>query len=789
MQEISPRSHQHPTGMPDPEYVYIAESKELRLRDFWKAVVKRRRLVILVFLAALGLGAYMTSQGAPLYTATATLKIEPQIASAMRIEEGLAAQVAGTASNDYYQTQFALLQSRALAARAITKIGLVSSPTFISACASPPGPLDRLQSWLFGLLRSALTYLSNLFRPTPAHAEKLLSSREFKLGIHPSVVGCYLGLLQVSPIPNTRLVRVSFSTRDPHLSQELANAHADAFIRMHLETNFELTNEAREFLGRKLSEFKDKVKNSEEALHRFRQAHGVISLAGNENIVVERMVDLNRRLTEARTRRIELESLYQIVKNKNAQYLSQVIGNNVIQARKANLEALEAERARLATIFKPDYPRFLELSQQISEAEQRLNLEIANIVRGVESDYMDARARERALQAEAERQQQAALNLKELGAEYTILQGEVDANHSVYDSVLRRLNETNVSKDVPISNIQITDPAEIPLAPSPQKAQRTLLLASALGLLFGAGLACFLEYFNSIVRTPEAVWRAVSIPTLGVVPHLKSLRYSGEYRRLPRYLRRLTHRWAAAGHFFSQEPMVSQHPLSPISESYRTIRTVLLLIQAEKPPRVVLLTSPQPGDGKTSTTLNLAIALAQSGLTVVVVDADLRKGNCHTLLWLENSRGLSDILTGNLTLEEGVQRTPVDGLSLLSRGAVPSDPAALLGSGKMKEVLGVLRERFDFVLIDSPPVIAVIDATALSRLCDGVLLVLGGQRTTVEAARRAVERLEGADAPILGVVLNAIDFRDPDFADYRDYHKSYYAAAQREGGQRGRGEG
>lgn len=790
MREISPRRNQPIARIAETEtaYVYSPEQEERPLRDYWKMVVKRRRLVALVFLIVLGVGAFFTLQERSLYTARTTLKIEPQNPSAMAVEGFLAAQVSGGMSFDYYQTQFALLKSRTLAASIITQLRLQSNPAFLGS----PDTITRLKYRFFTLWWSLLSYASNLLGFTSVEEKKPTPTTEFELGVHPGFIGRYLSLLTVTPKINTRLVEVSFSTPDPRLSQELTKAHAAAFINMNMETRFELTKEARDFLGKRLSELKTKVERSEEALNRFRQARGVVSMEGNENIVVDRMVDVNRRLTDASAKRIELESLYRMVKNKNFQYLSQVINSGMVQQLKTRIDGLEAERARLSTIFKPDHPRVLELRQQISEAQRRMNLEIGNIVRGIDSDYNAARAKEEALQAEAQRHQQAALNLKELGAKYSVLQGEVDASRALYDSVLRRLNETSMSNGLPISNIQITEPAEIPLGPSSPNVQRNLLLVALCGLLLGVGLAVLLEYWDSSIKTPEDVWRALSLPTLGVVPHLSSLRRQVNgygYGRLsaPSYAHRLPHQWPGEGkaESFAEELMVVRHPLSIISEAYRTTRTSLLLSQAEKPPQVVLLTSAHPGEGKTVTTLNLAITLTQSGRTVVVVDADLRKGNCHTLLGLQNHRGLANVLSGGLALDEAVQKTKLEGFSFLSRGSLAPNPADLLGSRKMQEVLVVLRERFDFILLDSPPALVLSDAAVLSELCDGVLLVVRGQETTAEAARRVVEGLEGVRAHILGVVLNGVDMRNPDYSDYRSYYKSYYGEAQREKEQRG----
>jgi capsular exopolysaccharide synthesis family protein len=227
----------------------------------------------------------------------------------------------------------------------------------------------------------------------------------------------------------------------------------------------------------------------------------------------------------------------------------------------------------------------------------------------------------------------------------------------------------------------------------------------------------------------------------------------------------------------SKELIVSHHPLSILAESYRSIRTALLFSRSEKPPQVVLVTSPSPGEGKTVTTLNLAIALTQDGHSVLVIDGDLRKGSCHARLGITNHNGLSNVLTGNLPLDEAVRPTSVSGLSLLSRGIRPPNPTDLLGSHKMSQTLSKLRESFNFILIDSPPAIAVSDAAVLSVLCDGVVLVFHGKKTTMASARQTMERLDAIRAPFLGVILNGVDLGNPEYAYYRCYYGSDYASA------------
>ena len=780
-QEISPWRPQHPPEVVDAEYVSDPESTEVHLRDYWRILLKRRRLVILVFLTVVGLGAYKTVSSTPLYTATATLQIEPQDPEVMQIRELLTSPDSGGGPYDYYETQFALLKSSPLAAKVITELNLASNLAFTKS--DSPSLLDRIRSWPFELVDFVLTYVSELSKPSPPQTEKDSANedKKFEYGVPPGLINHYLSFLTVQPVRKTRLVEVTFTTPDPRLSQQLANAHATSFIRITLETRFELSQEAREFLEKKLAELQVKVQQAEEALQHFRQAHGVISLEGTENIVVERMVDFNKRLTEARAKRIEMESLYRTIANHDPHYLSEVINNSVIQQLKSNLLALEAEQTRLSVTFTSAHPRLVELSEQISNTRQRLDREIGNVVRKIETDYSAARASEEALQAEAERQEQAALNLKAVGVEYTILKQEVNSSRTLYESVLKRLNETNVSNGVPVSNMQITERADLPDTPSYPLRQRNLMLATVLGLFLGVALALFLEYMDQSISTPEEVWQAAGVPTLGVVPHIKSLRrriYGYGYLPKRSAANSVAHPRPVQGHSSSQHLMVAYHPLSILSESYRIIHT-MLLAYSEKPPQVILLTSAHPGEGKTVTTVNLAITLAQSGHTVVVIDADLRKGSCHTLLGQHNQRGLSQILTDSLTLEEGLQVPLVAGFSFLPRGAIVPNPAVLLRSHRMKEVVEVLRERFDFVLIDSAPAIAVSDAAVLSQLSDGVLLIIRGQRTTTEAARRVVERLEAMHAQILGVVLNGIDMRNPAYADYRHYYASYYAETQK----------
>ena len=742
----------------------LAEGQTAGLATYWRMLVKRRRLAATVFTIVLILGLLWTFTKTPLYSAYALLKIEPQTTAILRVENRVQEATADAVLYDYYKTQFALLQSRPLAANVIQDLKLQSHPSFTED--DRPGLLSRLEAW---------------FRPKTARAglsqeTAAVAPNEFTFHVAPPMINRYLSLLQIKPVNGTRLVQVGFTTPDPRLSQRLANAHAAGFIRNTLASRFELTKEARDFLSQKLAELRGQVEQADAALNQFRKQEKVTSFEGNENIEIERLTELNRRLTDARAKRIEVESLYRMIVSQDPQSLSLVTTSGVIQQIKTTLGTLEAERARLSATFTTVHPRVIELETQINQLRRRLTQETATLVRTIESDLVAARGKEEILGSEVFRQQQAALALKEKEAGYRFLKEETDSSRALYETILKRLHETSVWNESAVSNIEISEPADIPLSPSFPQRQRDISLIVVAGLLLASGLVFGLEQLASTVRTPDDVWRAASTRTLGIVPEHRALLPQVERER---QLSAGIFRWvwpARLTTLESPEPQatVIEHSHSQLVEFYRNISAALLFAQEGDPPRVVLVTSAHQGDGKTVSTVNLAITLAESGYTSVVVDGDLRRGRCHSLLRQPNPIGLSDVLSGLVSLEDSLQTTRVPGLSLLSRGRPVPNSVRLLSSRRMKQTTEQLRGLFDFVLIDSPPAIAMSDAAILSQVSDGVLLVMRGAQTPRAAARRVVDRLESLNSTVLGVILNGVDLDDPDFADYQ----RYYAAVE-----------
>jgi succinoglycan biosynthesis transport protein ExoP len=758
------------------------ETEVASLRDYWVIILKYR-WTIAAFLLPIVLIAVLSMRWLPrVYTAAATLHIENRSPNITGVPEVFGP--GGGTPDQYYPTQLNLLKSRSLAARVIQDLDLAQDPRFKMSAESflswiqrhVRQGIDSLMRWtqVLHVLQWLQERLLQDNSPEEPEAQGKKSADGFELGVPPNLIDRYLGKLQVSVLTDSQMVMVAFSSMDPSLSKEVVNAHVSAFIHASLLTRFELTGEARQFLEAKLGEVKVELERTEEALTRFRKAHAIVGLEKGDSLIMERLKALNTDLTQARSRRIDLESLYRSVQRRDVRFLSQIVDNPYIAQLKERVSALETEKSRLATVFRPNFPDVAAKQQEIDQVKQRLDQEIQRIVRSVESDYNAAKAREKALADEMEEQRQSALDLREKATAAAVLEREVESNRTLYENVLKRTKEADLTQTVPMSNIRIVDRADIPLQPDATKAKRTLALSVLVGLLGGLGLAFLRHYLDNTLKTPEDIGRFLHLPTLGMVPDIRrldrrvsGLGYAKKVPLIQRPLKRLPGEQTGL--------VLSHHPFSFVSESYQAICTALLFSLPERPPRTILITSAQPQEGKTATSVNIATTLAQSGAPVLLIDADLRNGHCHRLLSLENESGLTNVLTGDRNASDFIKKTAVTNLSLLSRGAIPPNPAHLLGSDRMRQILAALETNFSFIIIDSAPILPITDSVLLSTQVDGVLLVARAQEVSRYVVRQACERLTYVKAKVLGVILNGIDIQSPEYKDYRKSYVSYYA--------------
>lgn len=725
----------------------FAEESEIQLQDYWR-VIRKRRWMIAAFFAgvviAAGVGLWLTT---PAYTAKAVVLIERQTPQVLDIKELLTESLIGPDEYDYYKTQFEILKSRSMAAQVIKGQGLeqvLNSEEEKSLSKRVFGPV--------------VTWVKQ-FLPDDS---RVPTGNPY--GVDPELMDTYLNeKLEINPVARTRLVEVAYSSHDPDLSAQVANAHVQAYIRQGLGFHNKASEEAQGFLKENLVELKERVEKSEAALNRYRRDKKIVSLDDKENIVVERLSDLNKHLTDAEVDRITLGAQMRLIEQGKYDSLPGAIDNQVIHNLKRQLIRLQGDYAHLSEEFTEDYPPVAQLKAQVEETQRRLQQEIQTIVRGTKSAYEASQAKEKELRTKMEEQRATALTLKDAAVEYGILAREADSNLQLYNSVLQRMKEMGVAAELRASNVFVVDEAEPPLKPSKPKTLFTLVLSMLAGIGGGVGLAFFSEYLDNTLKTPQEVERYLQLPHLGVVPDFAAV--EGQ-TYAARELTDASVRFPDLPTSNRKELVLSHHPLSVVTEAYRELRTAILLSRAEEPPRTILFTSGSSGEGKTTTVLNTAILFAQMGVRVLVIDADLRRSGCHEVLGVRNGLGLTEVLTGQRDAFEVIKPLGSQNLFFLSSGSTSPNPTELVGSKKMYETLNSMREQYDYVLIDAPPVRAVSDSVLLSTMVDGVVLVVNAQKTPKQMAKEARSRLSYARARMLGAVLNRVSARKEDYASY-----------------------
>jgi polysaccharide biosynthesis transport protein len=767
MKQIEPPYNFSPA--PEPRNVLV-EEETADLRSYWFVIYRHRRAALAFFLLTLLLAAISIPWGHSTYIATTTLYVQEQIRGMFDGPEAVRARE----ETDYYETQRTLLLSRSLVAQVIRELGLENNPYFTEV---PQSPLSWAMKQLKGSLKSAINWLEKTewvkrIKEYFGIVEKEPTPVTFELGVHPALIDQYLLALTVNPLPESQLMQVQFSSGDASLAKKVANSHVATFISRNLETRFELTGETREFLEKKLTELKVNVENSEQALNSFQKDHEIVSLDKGSSLLLDQLKQLNTDLTVARSKRIELESLHRVVLKRDNQLLSQIIDNPTIQQLRKQISDLATRLAEVATTFTASHPSVMAVQEQIDEVKGRLHQEINRIVNTIQRDYLAAVAKEKALAAEAEKARQGALNLQEKAVEYAVLEREVASNRALYEAVFKKTKEAALTGGERLPNLRVIDRAEIPVLPDTAKLKKSLLFIP-IGLLGAIGLAFLLHILDTSIRTPDDVMRFLRLPTLGIVPDARKL-LNGQARAFGYAKNSSPPKKSFKGsNGKNNQLMVSHPPLSLMEEMYRSICTAVLFSKPEKPPQTILVTSAQPDEGKTVTAINLSMLLAQSG-PVLLIDADLHGGHCHKLLGLENSVGLSNILTGKRDPGRLIRKTSVNNLSLLCRGTLPPNPADLLGSDRMRQTLEALAQHFRFIVIDSAPLLAVSDTVLLSTKVDGVVLVARGQEVSRHVIRKARERLDYVNAKILGVVLNGVDIWNAEYKEYRSVYESHY---------------
>jgi polysaccharide biosynthesis transport protein len=722
---------------------------EKHVMDYVKVVYRRRWIALPVFLIVFVVGAINALREIPIYQARVQMLIQKDAPNVTRLDQVFDSQNSWYDS-DFYQTQFRILQSRTLARKTIDAMNLWSEPKL--GHGPDPKPSISFTAYFWRGVYTVVDLVKKPFEDSapPPVVARTTTPAEGETSGQSGRIDEFLDGLNVVPVRNSQIVEIHYTSSDPEFAAQAANAVAKAYIQQTTEFKFSASKDAADWLSDRLGEQRKAVETSESALQAYKEKNGGVSMTdGASNIVVQRLTELNSALTKAKTERINKEAAYNQLKSAEAggsiDSFPTILANEYIQKLRTELSDLQRQQAQLADRYGERHAEVIKNRTAIQAAEAKLRGELGKIVESVHSEYQAALSQEQSLQSALDAQKSEALSLNRKGIEYGVLQREAESNRQIYESLMQRTKETGITSESRTTNVRIVDPAETPRGPISPNVGHELEVSFVTGLFFAVAIAFGLEYLDNRIKSPQEMKAQLGVPFLGMVPSVGKDKMNGD-------------------------PLLSRAVPANFAEAFKSIRTNVLFSSAEDGMRSVVVTSSGPGEGKSIVSANLAVALAQAGQRVLLIDGDMRRPRVHEIFGADQEPGLSNILTGVAKSGDAIRRCPtVHGLWLLSSGHIPPNPAELLGSHRFRDFVGSLEDHFDWVVIDSPPVLVVTDSSIVANHASGVVFVVGSDKTSRQAARTAVEQLDAANARIIGSVLNRVNL-----ARHQYYYSSYY---------------
>ena len=695
-----------------------------QLRATWDILVKHQWVILATAAVLTALVAVYSFKVKPVYQATGRLDIEAELPLLQSLNELFRT---GEADDSFLATEVSILQSDNLIWQTIQELGLGATE------------------------RSAATI-------SPAAKNALIAG--------------FRGRLKVERTKDTHMVLVSYESTNARETALVVNSLIKNFVENNFQTKYNATRQATGWMEGQLDELKVKVEKAQQAMVNYERANNIANLGEKQTVAESRFEDLSKEFNQAQSDRLTKESLYRMVATNDGQVGFLTTGNGLL----ANLEAkevdLKEQYSEALAQYGPTYPKALRLQDQIKDVDVLIVRERKRMVENIRNEYLAAAQRQQFLAAALAGQKKEVDKGSQFLIEYNLLKRELDSNQTLYDGLLQRLKDATVTAGLRATNIHTIDEAAIPSYPVRPNKLRNIEFALAAGLALGIALAFTQEALDNSIKNAQEMEKLTGLPTLAIIPMgtsslvMRSGFLSGN---------------GSDGHSLptNVELAVLQKPGAAISEAYRALRTSVLLSMAEQAPKVLLVTSSQPSEGKTSTSLNLAATLAQKGSRVLLVDADMRRPGLSKALNTPTGSGLSGVLTGAHEYDETLlKRVPgLDTLYLLSSGPRAPNPAELLCSIKMEKLVQILRQKFDHVIIDSPPILPITDATIISTLVDGVIMVVESDKTSRAALNRACRVMEHSGGRILGTVFNKVDTRRDGYYGYRYYHGYYTRSA------------
>lgn len=695
--------------------------------QYWRIILRRKWIVLSILGVVATIGTVRTLLQTPLYVSTVRLQIERDVA---KIVEGSVNAVSdGGYDDEFFRTQYELLQGRSLAQRVASAANLADDADFFAPRTfSLMGSVKRL----LGL------------------TEPVRVSQGARSDLNEAAAGMLMGGVSVRPVPGSRLVDISYTDPSPARSQRIANAYADAFVASNLDKRFEANAYAKTFLEDQIKQLKSRLEDSEKALIEFGEKEKILELNDKTSFVESNLAAANATLGNLIAERIKNEQLWKQVEKAQRFELPQLLSNSVIDGLRGKRNELVSEYQEKLETFKPQYPAMVQIQNRIAEIDRQLATEVKTIRGALKAGYESSLHQENETKERIERLKSEALDLQKRSIQYNTLKREVETNRGLYNSLLQRLKEVDVASGVGANNVFIVEKAQLPGGPSSPNLSRSVLLAIMLGLGAGIGIAILLDAFDDVIVSVEDVERLCGSAILGIIPRVPRGTAEAELR----------------------------DPRSALAEAYRSLCTSLQFTTDHGLPRTLAITSGGPGEGKSVTSLAIAVHFSRMGLRVLLVDADLRNPSIHKKLNLDNSIGLSNYLTGACTPPEAFQLTDVPNLTVLPSGPLPPNAADLLSGSRFQSLMSGALDVFQFVVVDGPPVLGLADALLLSNAAEGTIFVVGAGVARRASVSGALKRLEHSRSPIIGGVLTRFDAKSAGYGyGYGQYGYGSYTYA------------
>jgi succinoglycan biosynthesis transport protein ExoP len=764
----------------------LLQNGDLELRDIAIILRRRKAIVILACVVGIVLAVVVLLFSQKEFSSTATIEINKESGNELGMVDlsGIASGLGGeNEANMDLLTEQAVIMSENTALNVVEQLKLDETPPY----AIPPDAVGKE---------------SELGRERGLPLEKAPLQRD-------RLVGMFKSRLRVSLIKGTRLIDVTYTDTDPGRSTAIANAVVDAYMNEYTQARYQASSRASSWLTNELTDLKDKVATSQAKADQFQRDSGLTGVtvspssgkpgeqgavqSSSENVPLERLLELNRDLTSAEVSRIAKEAIFKMAETQDPDVVlgigSSALANDpgaestfahgnadlaLLQQLRQQKAQIGVELAASSVKYGAKNPAIIQLQDESASIDTQIHAELDRIRARAKNDLDLARLAESGIQQQISVQEQEVNKITEKGDQLVLLQEEALSNKEIYQDLYSKLEEASVTAGMKASNVTLVNPARAPSLPSSPRRRLVLGLGGLLGLVFGLIGAFLWDYFDDSIKTPEQVEQITSIPIVGAIPDFAQKQSAAEkYGLAPAK--------AAGAQEEASASWLIRSPRSHIAEAYRTLRTALLLSKIDNPPKVMLIMSGSPVEGKSTTCLNTAVAFALRGDKVLYLDADLRRPRAHTTFNCSNDVGLSNCLTGSLNFQSALKPHPdVETLFLLPAGPHPPNPSELLGSKRFAELIGELRQNFDYVFIDSPPVLLVTDAQLLSSVVDGYILVLRMNKTTKRALQRSLSLMKATGTSALGVVVNALSANSATYSSYGYYGKGsgYYADEQ-----------